>query len=241
MRLNVFASALIAAAVQADTLQEKWNIVTDESLTDRSIFEQMQEIVMKEVGTIPDDGAEETVRVAKSQYDTNFEYNYPGIITMATGSKYNVGANFQVQYNEPNTGYSGLSLQPYVGANEDMWSGVILLDTVQWYFYTRLTLFKIVPIMIDVTFPNYLVSPPGHISGTCLKIHSKVTFMSAMLRMTANSFRYFLSVTDWLANDMDDSHWFNSGFDDNYEQTGGWMNLGHLWSGSWEHYKICAK
>lgn len=61
------------------------------------------------------------------------------------------------------------------------------------------------------------------------------------MRTTVNSFRYFVSVTDWLANDMDNSHWLNNGFDDDYEQIGGWMNLGSLWSGSWEWYKICAK
>lgn len=169
MRLNIFASALFAAAVQAETMQQKWNIITDEALTERSIFEQMQDYVLQEVGPIPDDDVE-AVRVSKAQYDTNFEYNYPGIITMATGSKYNVGAYFQTSYREPGTGLSGINLAPYVGANEDMWSGVILMDSMQWFMYTRLTLFRIVPIQIDASFPNYLVNPAGAISGTCLTI-----------------------------------------------------------------------
>lgn len=53
MRTNIFACALFAAAAQAESIQKKWNIITDESLTTRSIAEQLYEYVMEEVGPLP--------------------------------------------------------------------------------------------------------------------------------------------------------------------------------------------
>jgi hypothetical protein len=37
MRTNIFACALFAAAAQAESIQKKWNIVTEESLNTKSI------------------------------------------------------------------------------------------------------------------------------------------------------------------------------------------------------------
>ena len=62
MRTNIFACALFAAAAQAESIQKKWNIITDESITTRSIAEQLHDYVMEEVGPLPYEEAGE-VRV----------------------------------------------------------------------------------------------------------------------------------------------------------------------------------
>jgi hypothetical protein len=160
---------------------------------------------------------------------------------MGSGSKYDIGAYFATQYFEEDGGsVSGFSLTPYVGAYEDMWNATILMDTVQWFFYARLMLFKISPIAVSFTLPNYLVAQPGKSNKLCLSIKSDITFLGGQIRLTANSLKYVMSVTNWLANDMNDEAWTYNGFDDDYEQVGGWMNLGQLWKGDWIHYKICA-
>jgi hypothetical protein len=53
MRANIFACALFAAAAQAESIQKKWNIITDESLATRSIAGQLHDYVMEEVGPLP--------------------------------------------------------------------------------------------------------------------------------------------------------------------------------------------
>jgi hypothetical protein len=53
--------------------------------------------------------------------------------------------------------------------------------------------------------------------------------------------KYFISVTNWLASDMDPAAWMSSGFDDDYEQVGGWMDLGKLWEYKQVYYEICLK
>ena len=144
MRTNIFACALFAAAAQAESIQKKWNIVTEESLNTKSIAAQLHDYVLEQAGPIPDDGTGEAVRVAKAQYESEFEYNYPGLITMGSGSKYDVGAYFETSYGEDDGGaVSEFKFKPSIAAYQDMWNATIIMDMYQWLFYTQISLFKI--------------------------------------------------------------------------------------------------
>jgi len=43
-------------------------------------------------------------------------YNYPGLITLGTGTKYDFGAYYSTEYSESNGNLSEIALKPYVGA-----------------------------------------------------------------------------------------------------------------------------
>ena len=72
-------------------------------------------------------------------------------------------------------------------------------------------------------------------------MYNSIEFVEIKLRITANTMKYFISVTNWLASDMDPAAWMSSGFDDDYEQAGGWMDLGKLWEYKQVYYEICLK
>ncbi len=42
-----------------------------------------------------------------------------------------------------------------------MWNATIIMDMYQWFIYTRISLFKIEPFNVTVSFPNYLVAKPA--------------------------------------------------------------------------------
>ena len=64
--------------------------------------------------------------------------------------------------------------------------------------------------------------------------------MSMRWKLGANAWKIYASVTEWFADDMEGPyvHW---GFDEDYEATAGWINLGAFWSGTWTYYKTCVK
>ena len=63
--------------------------------------------------------------------------------------------------------------------------------------------------------------------------------MNAQIRFSANAWKVYASVTEWFAAEDMSYDWVHSGFDDDYEATGGWLDLGALWKGTWVHAKWC--
>ena len=185
------------------------------------------------------------IHVSRTQFTSDNYFNYPDIIVAGYGTKSNVSAQLNLLYSEPVASFSAFELKPSVNAFATMWNSVLIGGIYELYWFFNVTFLEIVPINLYGSFPNYLASfdskPITDNAGanTCFKLQTTMKFINVQFQMDTNAIKIYSSLTQWFAEDME-SDLVHYGFDEQYAATGGWVDFGSLWSGSWTHVNACA-
>jgi hypothetical protein len=126
-----------------------------------------------------------------------------------------------------------------------MWTMWVIGGIIEDLIYLDVNFLDVSPIKINGSFPNYLTGDTTTINATgakntCLKLDANVKLMGIRWKLGANAWKIYASVTEWFANDHNGPfvHW---GFDEDYEATVGWLDLGAFWNYTWTYYTICVK
>jgi hypothetical protein len=223
MRFNILATAALAAAVSAD----------------KTIASHMQDYVLGQVGEFDQEGA----RVQKSQFDADLLYNYPGILSVAYGNKYDWRFYAAPEYYEPNYYLSGIRLASSLSAKQECFLGGLWMDEFQQYVYAKITLMEIRPLMFSFSFPNYLSGYWSEVTllgraGTCFDLWTDITIMGVSVKVDTYTLGWYISLTDWIVHDQDPDYAMGYSFQDEPMEVG-WFTLGSLWSTTWRWWHIC--
>lgn len=229
MRFNILATAALAAAVDAHQ---------------QTTAHQIQDFIVADVGALavseePEMGA----HVMKSQFDAELLYNYPGILSVAYGSKYDWRFFAAPQYFEPMNYLSGIALISSLSAKEDMFIGGLIWDEFQQYVYGSFNIMEIRPLNFSFSFPNYLSGYWSELTangrtGTCFKLWTDITIMGVKARVDTYTLGWYVSLTDWIVHDQDPAFAMGYAFQDEPMEVGT-FNFGSLWSTQWYWWNLC--
>jgi len=124
-----------------------------------------------------------------------------------------------------------------VAATQDCWTGTQWWGDEMYFAYAKIILMQAVPLAFEFTWPNVISGATGWGGDTCVSLYSSVTMMGVRMKFATTLWKMWWSLTNWLANDMDDFTFWGEEFGDDMEH--GWWNAGALWQGRWTWVNYC--